>query len=450
MLGADENVAVELQNQGKYADAERAYRAILAARRALPAADAALSSTLDRLAATIGAQGRYAEAAPLLQEALTLRLKLFGENDPLVAQTYNLVAINLENQGQFGEAEPLYRRALAIRRKAFGELDPSVATTLSNLALNLQTQGGEARMAEAGTYHVEALQISRKIWGDNSPFTATSFNNVANYLEQYGQYAEAEKLYRFALDIRVAAMGRNHPYTLTVVNNLAYNAEAQGRHAEAIALYRSVLAARIGQLGSDHPDLIVSYHNLAGLLAREPASRSEALDLERHAVALARAVAERERSGFAAGSDAAAQALTRAVAGNASGANPRGYAFDLLLDTAWRRSRDVPAENPALVAEAFRTAQDLYESAAGKAMVLTAARLAAGTGPLAALVQQQQALSRRAAELDAQIIRDRGGGARPQAGRRRCRAEGALSALPGHRCAHRAGRARSAAAAAQR
>ena len=405
ILAAEENIAVELQNQARYAEAERAYAAILTARRMMPGSDALMATTLNRLAATIGAQGRRAEAEPLLREALALRLKALGEGDALVAQSYNTLAINLEQAGRFAEAEPLYRRALAIRRTLFGDADASVATTLSNLALNLQHQGNEEKLAEAGPFYVEALRIGRKVWGDNSPYTATIFNNVGNYLEQYGQYAQAETLYKFAYDIRVATLGPNHPDTLLVMNNLAFNADQQGRMADAIALYRAVLKARERQLGEHHPDLVVSRNNLAMLLARAQPTRDEALALARRAVALARELTARERSGYAAGGGAGAQATTRAVSADTTGANPRRYAFELLIGTVWARARDPYADARRLADEAFVTAQDLDKSAAGRAMALTAARVAAGDGPLAKLVQRQQGLSRRAAELDGEIVR---------------------------------------------
>jgi CHAT domain-containing protein len=58
------------------------------------------------------------------------------------------------------------------------------------------------------------------------------------------------------------------------------------------------------------------------------------------------------------------------------------------------RANAIPAEEAALVEEMFVTAQDSTISASAKAMAQTAARTAAGTGPLADLVRQQQDLTK--------------------------------------------------------
>ena len=72
----------------------------------------------------LNAQGKYAEAEPLFRQALAIRRKLLGEDHPDTAQSYNNVAGNLNAQGKYAEAEPLFRQALATRRKLLGEDHP--------------------------------------------------------------------------------------------------------------------------------------------------------------------------------------------------------------------------------------------------------------------------------------------------------------------------------------
>ncbi|CAE6922552.1 unnamed protein product [Symbiodinium natans] len=63
-------------------------------------------------------------------------------------------------------------------------------------------------------------------------------------LKARGELAEAEPLYREALEKSRANLGREHPNTLGFINNLAALLEARGQLAAAEPLYREVLEAR--------------------------------------------------------------------------------------------------------------------------------------------------------------------------------------------------------------
>ena len=79
-------------------------------------------------------QGRYAEAEPLYKRSLAIREKALGPDHPDVAQSLNNLAVLYVDQGRYADAEPLYKRSLAIREKALGPDHPDVAIALNNLA----------------------------------------------------------------------------------------------------------------------------------------------------------------------------------------------------------------------------------------------------------------------------------------------------------------------------
>ena len=78
--------------------------------------------------------------------------------------------------------------------------------------------------------------------GPDHPDTATDLDNLAWLLEDKGDYAGAEPLYRSALAIRKKALGPDHPDTATSLNNLAGLLEDMGDYAGAEPLYRRALA----------------------------------------------------------------------------------------------------------------------------------------------------------------------------------------------------------------
>jgi tetratricopeptide (TPR) repeat protein len=70
------------------------------------------ASRLDREAQQLNQQGRYAEAEPLYKRSLAIREKALGPDHPDVALSLNNLAGLYDNQGRYAEAEPLYKRSL--------------------------------------------------------------------------------------------------------------------------------------------------------------------------------------------------------------------------------------------------------------------------------------------------------------------------------------------------
>ena len=85
-------------------------------------------------------QGRYQEALPYAEEALSLSEREFGLDHPDVAVRLNALAEVYRAQGDYAKAEPLHKRALAIRERALGPGHPDVAQSLDNLAALYQAQ----------------------------------------------------------------------------------------------------------------------------------------------------------------------------------------------------------------------------------------------------------------------------------------------------------------------
>ncbi len=101
-------------------------------------------------------QKHYAQAAPFLELALEIRLKILDQEHPAVAESrYDLGVLYL-NQKMYGKAEPLIRKALRVRVRVFGLFHLNVAQVLGLYGDLCDVQG---RQSEAEWYYQQTLDI---------------------------------------------------------------------------------------------------------------------------------------------------------------------------------------------------------------------------------------------------------------------------------------------------
>ena len=285
------NVASNLNAQGRYDEAEPLHRKGLEIRqRVLGEEHPSTAASYNNVASNLNAQGRYDEAEPLYRKGLEIRQRVLGEEHPSTAASYNNVAYNLYDQACYEEAEPLYRKGLEIRQRVLGEEHPDTAASYNNVAANLYDQ---ACYEEAEPLYRKGLEIRQRVLGEEHPDTADSYNNVAANLNAQGRYEEAEPLYCKGLEISQRVLGEEHPSTATSYNNVAYNLNAQGRYEEAEPLFRKGLEISQRALGEEHPSTAASYNNVASNLNAQ-GRYEEAEPLFRKAIGIAEKVLGQE------------------------------------------------------------------------------------------------------------------------------------------------------------
>ncbi len=83
-----------------------------------------VASTITSLAGIYEAEGKYAEAEPLLKRSLTIREKVLGPGAPELAQSLESYAALLRKTERGAEAEKLESRAKSIRATQSGAVLP--------------------------------------------------------------------------------------------------------------------------------------------------------------------------------------------------------------------------------------------------------------------------------------------------------------------------------------
>jgi len=250
--------------QGKYAQAQPLLEKALEIKRGLLTDDHPYTATsYNNVAYNLNAQGKYAAAQPLYEKALAIRRRLLTDDHPDTAQSYNNLASNLNAQGKYTQAQPLFETALAISRRLLTDNHPDTARSYNNLATNLNAQG---KYTQAQPLYEKAWEIRRRLLTDDHPDTATSYNNVAMNLNAQGKYAAAQPLFEKALEIRRRLLTDEHPQTAISYSSVAYNLNAQGKYAAAQPLFEKALEIQRRMLSDDHPRTAGSYNNLAANL----------------------------------------------------------------------------------------------------------------------------------------------------------------------------------------
>jgi len=249
------------------ADAEKQFRIALKLQQQHgdAAGDRDLALYNGGLATAVAAQGRLAEAEPMLRQALAMEQKALAPNDPELAEVMSCLGLVVEYQHKYAEAEPLFRMALAIDRAAPPPGNPNLPRELNNLGDLLVNQG---KPGDAEPYLLEGLALQRKTLPKGHPDIAIILRNLAVVQESQGRLPDAETGLREALSISVAALPPGHSDIARDSYSLAQCLEREGKLDQAEASYRQALdIVRKAPPGDSH--IVLVGNALAKLLERK-------------------------------------------------------------------------------------------------------------------------------------------------------------------------------------
>jgi non-specific serine/threonine protein kinase/serine/threonine-protein kinase len=227
-----------LMHQG---DDDVAYRLLTEAlalrRRELGPDDPLVAATLVELGVL---RQRYdlAEGERYLREAVRIREKRLGPDDLWLANSLADLADIRRRQHAFADAEQLLQRSLAIRRRSMPPGDPAIAASLSGLG---QVYRDWRKFDQADRILLQALAIRMKAFGPDHYVTSRSYDSISSLRMMQGRWGEAEAYLRKDLVIVRRVRGPDHKYTAWVEVDLAETLIHQNRQAEARALLEHAL-----------------------------------------------------------------------------------------------------------------------------------------------------------------------------------------------------------------
>jgi tetratricopeptide (TPR) repeat protein len=204
-------------------------------------------------------QQRYADAEPLLKQALAIREKGYGPDHPLVATSLDNLAGLYRFQDRAAEAEPLLARVEAIRAKAVGR---GMLEALPSEIQWLQAKGKDAEAARLADRYVA---LAKERYGADQPGVVPALLEAAFVFQQQGKFGKAEVLLKKALAIRAAAFGPRSIEVADSAEELAYLYQSAKRYKDAVRSMKRALSIRQAAYGARNEKSIATMEALAGI-----------------------------------------------------------------------------------------------------------------------------------------------------------------------------------------
>lgn len=263
----DTSTARQLLKEGRYPDAEKEARELLAAAEQVHGPDSAQAAcAIDELVESLwrGGKSREEGTRELAERGVEIAEGLGAPNE-ILARSLRSLALVLEDFGDNGAARTLLERSVAMVEEVLGPEHRELGRTLNSLGWLLYVMG---EYDEARLRYDRALEVYRRSGVADHPDVAGILNNTATVYWREGRYDEALPLYERALAIREASLPPNHPSLARSVENLGIVLYQMGDYAAARPYYERAIAMRERSLGADHPELANNLGNYAALLSK--------------------------------------------------------------------------------------------------------------------------------------------------------------------------------------
>jgi CHAT domain-containing protein/Tfp pilus assembly protein PilF len=263
--------AGKLEKAGKYAEAEKLYRQVLAGAEKGP--DRKLEAdALHGLAVALLYERRPGEALPLVEREISLREHVGVDLD--IAAALFLAGYVAQVTAEYPKALDFYTRDLAIREKLGNPRD--MAASLNNIGAVYNSLG---QFEKALDFDTRALALLEKL--GNAKDIADSLNNIADAYGDLGQFDKALDFFNRALALtEKAGITQNVAMSL---NNIGAVYDFLGQFDKALDFHFRGLALQ-EKLGNPH-DVALSLNGI-GIVYEDLGQFEKALDYHSRALAL--------------------------------------------------------------------------------------------------------------------------------------------------------------------
>ncbi|MHB1863822.1 MAG: tetratricopeptide repeat protein [Gemmatimonadaceae bacterium] len=257
-------IGVVYREMGLYAQAQPLLEQAVATRKALlPPDDPSVQASVLELARLAQRQGRFAVAESLFRATLASRERTLGPDNPDLAVVLSGLGGMFVQRGRYLEAESLLTRAVALRTDSHQPDDADFAGLLRNLGSAYLADG---HAAEAEPVYLRALAMYERVAGNDSPDVGRTLSNLGIVFYELKQYDQAEQYYLRAEANLTKTLGENHPNVASININLGEIAEIRGQYAEARQRLMRALDILHKTVEPGHPSIATADYDLGNVL----------------------------------------------------------------------------------------------------------------------------------------------------------------------------------------
>jgi tetratricopeptide (TPR) repeat protein len=261
------NIGNVYYGKGNYALAIEYHEEALKRRRDV----AGIARSHNNLGAAYREQGQPRKAIEHHQKALEIRKQMYrSETNALVANSYQNLALayhdlanSCQDRSAFAKAGENHEKALAMRLRLFPDLHPSIAESYNALG---SLHYDQKDFVHAKVDHLKALDVARKFFPDgNHPLVAGIYNNLGNDYHGSGEDEYAMENYQRALELRLQLFSAaDHKEIADSYSGLGESYDVLGDQVKATENHEKALAIRLKAFPNHvHPAIAESYRNLA-------------------------------------------------------------------------------------------------------------------------------------------------------------------------------------------
>lgn len=250
--------------QGRFEDAEAVFAECLDIQESSPrSVHTDIAAAANDLAATERALGHLERALELHRRALEIRRADGGEDSVLAAESLNNLA-GAEQDRTVAERD--MREAVDIRERVLGHDDPLTIQSRINLARIVLSRND---LGAAESILVEATEAARRLGGLGAEVFGQSSMTLAFVDLRLGKSAEAEHVIEESIAVTRGRFGADHPRLASCLEIRAKVLEQKDDFAGATTDWREVLRIRRASLPADHRDVANSLCSLGAALDRK-------------------------------------------------------------------------------------------------------------------------------------------------------------------------------------
>ena len=208
------------------------------------------------------------------RDALAINRKLSGSPNAETLESLTLLARILSRGKQdYAEAATLLNEAVALSRRVYGNEHPQVAVAIHALAAFYNDKND---FESALGLFLEELELNRRLYGPDHFDVAGALNNIAGCHFHLNDLPAAERSWTEALAVARKVLGAEHPRITWIIGNLGLLKYEQKNYAAAEAWFRESL--RIQRKHMPAGDAQIGY-SLVGL-CRVLLAKGRALEAE--------------------------------------------------------------------------------------------------------------------------------------------------------------------------